>query len=72
MSGLACSRSISTAQNARAQFSYGDAMFEFDFEAGIEDPATQACLRELAEMPSVAKVRGRRAGPPECHASHDV
>jgi phenylalanine-4-hydroxylase len=38
------------------QFSYGDAMFEFDFEGHIEDVVTQQCIAELTQMPSVSKV----------------
>jgi len=38
------------------QYSFGDATFELDFEGWIEDDETKACIRELKELPSVAKV----------------
>lgn len=38
------------------QYSYGDAMFEFDFEGDIGDDAAQQCIRELSALPSVSKV----------------
>jgi len=38
------------------QYSFGGAMFELDFEGGINDESTQACLKEINEMPDVRKV----------------
>jgi phenylalanine-4-hydroxylase len=38
------------------QYSFGDATFELDFEGWIEDAETKACIRDLKELPSVAKV----------------
>mmetsp|Transcript_99593 Transcript_99593/g.181673 ORF Transcript_99593/g.181673 Transcript_99593/m.181673 type:complete len:478 (+) Transcript_99593:57-1490(+) len=38
------------------QYSYGDAMFEFDFEGTLTDEATQLCIQDLHAMPHVTKV----------------
>lgn len=38
------------------QFSYGDAMFEFDIEGTIGDVDTQQCIKELMELPNVSNV----------------
>jgi len=38
------------------QYSFGDAIFEFDFEGGLQDEVTQRCIKELTELPSISKV----------------
>lgn len=38
------------------QYSFGDAMFEFDFEGSAQDEATAQCMQELAALPNVSKV----------------
>lgn len=47
---------LSHMESQLHQFSYGDAMFEFDFEGSIDDDMTQLCVRELTDIPRVSKV----------------
>eukprot|EP00747_Dinoflagellata_sp_TGD_P167189 gnl/TRDRNA2_/TRDRNA2_191171_c0_seq1.p1 gnl/TRDRNA2_/TRDRNA2_191171_c0~~gnl/TRDRNA2_/TRDRNA2_191171_c0_seq1.p1 ORF type:complete len:478 (-),score=67.79 gnl/TRDRNA2_/TRDRNA2_191171_c0_seq1:378-1811(-) len=48
--------SLSHMESQLHQYSFGDANFEVDVEGGWEDEATQACLRELKELPIISKV----------------
>uniref|UniRef100_A0A7S0AM86 phenylalanine 4-monooxygenase n=1 Tax=Pyrodinium bahamense TaxID=73915 RepID=A0A7S0AM86_9DINO len=48
--------SLTHMESQLHQYSFGDAVFEFDFEAALDDEATQSCMRDLVSLEEVSKV----------------